>query len=316
MKIRYIVHLISVLAAFFGYGIQAQERLVSVASNPVLMKSHRPVPIKSGIPDTLQLPFLEDFSNSSPFPDSNRWTDSNVYINRSFAINPPTCGVATFDAIDSSGAVYSHATVESFRADTLTSRPVNLFFPSDTTIYLSFYYQPQGLGDAPEPGDSLVVEFFAPESKRWSRIWSTPGTALHDFRIVMINITNSRFLQKGFRFRFSNYASLAPSYEPSLKVNADHWNIDYVYLNKGRHYNDSIMKDASLVKPVGSLLLNYTAMPWEHFRIAGISAVKATYDVFINNLSSDTRIFSPVFSILPFGESGTGFQESFEPDSV
>ncbi len=316
MNIRNIVLTFSLLAEVLGNSGQAQERLASVVSNPVLTNPGQAIPLKSGIPDTLLLPFREDFSGSSPFPESIRWTDNNVYINHSFAINPPTFGVATLDAIDSTGAIYSTATVQSFLADALTSLPVNLFLPRDTTIYLSFYYQPQGLGDAPEPGDSLVVEFYAPGNNRWFRVWSVPGTATHDFRIVMLNITDSRFLQKGFRFRFCNYASLAPAYEPSLKVNADHWNLDYVYLNNGRHYNDTIMQDAALVKPVGSLLLNYTAMPWEHFRIAGISAVKAIFQISLNNLSSDRRVFSPVFRITPVWVAGTGFENSFQPDEV
>lgn len=316
MRIKYIVQLISFLIIILGTCAKAQERLVSVASNPVLANRDRPIPLKSGIQDTLQLPIREDFSNSSPYPDSTRWADHNVYINNSFAINPPTYGVATFDAIDSIGAVYSTATVESFLADALTSLPVNLFLPRDTTIYLSFYYQPQGLGDAPEPDDSLVVEFYAPDNNHWFRVWSTPGTLTHDFRIVMINITDSRFLQKGFRFRFRNYASLSPAYEPSLKVNADHWNLDYVYLNNGRHYNDTIMQDAALVQPVGSLLLNYTAMPWEHFKIAGISAVKAIFQINLNNLSSDRRVFAPVFRITPVWAAGTGFEKSLQSDEV
>ncbi|TSA36903.1 MAG: T9SS C-terminal target domain-containing protein [Porphyromonadaceae bacterium] len=316
MKFKYIVYIICFLVVVLGNYSQAQERLVSVTSNPVLINPGQSIPFKSGIPDTLQLPIRDDFSGFSPYPESIRWTDYNVNINHSFAINPPTYGVATFDAIDSTGTIYSTATVQSFLADALTSLPVNLFLPRDTTIYLSFYYQPQGIGDAPEPEDSLVVEFYAPDNNRWFRIWSTPGSTSHDFRIVMINITDSRFLQKGFRFRFRNYASLSPSYEPSLKVNADHWNLDYVYLNNGRHYNDTIMQDAALVQPVGSLLLNYTAMPWEHFKIAGISAVKAIFQVSLNNLSSDRRVFSPVFRISPVWVAGTGFEKNFQSDEV
>lgn len=316
MKIRPIFQLIILLVLVPGNILQAQERLVSVLSNPVLMNRNMPVPFKSGIPDTLNLPLRDDFSSPSPFPQSTFWTDNQVFINHSFAINPPTYGTATLDAIDSTGAIYSTATVQSFLADALTSLPVNLFLPRDTTIYLSFYYQPQGFGDAPEPGDSLVVEFYAPDNDRWFRMWSAPGSATHDFRIGMINITDSRFLQKGFRFRFRNYASLAPSYEPSLKVNADHWNLDYVYLNSGRHYRDTIMQDVALVQPVSSLLLNYTAMPWEHFRIAGISAVKTIFRINLNNMSSDRRVFSPVFRITPRWVAGTGFEKRFQADEV
>lgn len=316
MRIKIVFHIIVFLLVCSGYTTMAQERLVSVAANPV---PANPEPInrfKSGIQDTLQLPFIEDFSNSSIFPDAGHWTDRDAYVNTSFGINPPTYGVATLDAMDSTGAIYSTAAALPFFADALTSRPIDLFSPLDTTIYLSFYYQPQGLGDVPELRDSLTVEFFAPASQKWYRVWSTAGTASQDFRIVMINITDSRYLQKGFRFRFRNYASLAPAYEPSMKTNADHWNLDYVYLNKGRSYNDTIMGDAALVEPVGSLLLDYTSMPWEHFRIAGISAVKAIFQISLNNLSTERRFYSPVFRISPVWSAATGFEKLFQADEI
>lgn len=316
MKIRHITYLICFLSLYPGSNGHAQEKLVSVASNPVLMGEYRSTAHKSGVQDTLSLPVRDDFSDSSPYPSGTVWTDNHVFINNSFGVDMPTYGLATFDMIDSTGNVYSNATVESFLSDALSSRPVNLFLPLDTTIYLSFYYQPQGLGDAPEPGDSLVVEFYAPDSKRWSRVWSQPGSATHEFRIAMINITDSRFLQKGFRFRFRNYASLAPTYEPSWKVNADHWNLDYVYLNNGRRYNDTIMQDASLVQPVGSLLQNYNSMPWEHFKLAGISAVKAIFQINLNNISSDRRAFSPIFKITPVWMPEPGFEKNLPADEV
>ena len=315
MKFRYIVIAICLLLSSTGLA-EAQERLVSVGSYSALSKGISAIPTKSVNLDTLKLPVIDDFSSSSPFPGGALWTDNRVYVNNSFGLNAPTYGVATFDAMDSTGMVYSTATTESFPSDALTSQPVNLFLPLDTTIYLSFYYQPQGLGDAPEPGDSLVVEFWAPDSKRWLRVWSTPGSAVQDFRIAMINITDSRFLQNGFRFRFRNYASLAPSYEPSLKVNADHWNIDYVYLNNGRHFNDTIMPDASITQSVGSLLLNYTAMPWEHFKLAGISSVKAVYQINLTNLSGDQRNFAPIFKITPVWVAGSGFEKKMATDLV
>ncbi len=316
MKIRYIVYAFSLIALSFGSTGQAQERLVSVGSNPVLLSQPKPGTLKTGMSDTLNLPVIDDFSGTSPFPSSAVWTDNLVYVNNSFGVNPPTYGVATFDAIDSTGRIYTTATKDAYLADALTSRPVDLFLPLDTTVYLSFFYQPQGVGDAPEPGDSLIVECYAPDSKRWFRVWAMPGSGLQDFRIAMINITDSRFLQKGFRFRFRNYASLAPAFEPSLKVNADHWNIDYVYLNKGRHFDDIIMTDAAPVQSVGSLLVNYCAMPWEHFKLAGISAVKTSYQTHFNNLSLDRRAISPKLKITPVWGSETGFERVMPVDTL
>ena len=316
MKIRSIILFILILSVTVMGTVTAQERLASVASNPRVREAETAVPFKTLQNDTLRLPVIDDFSASFPLPDPAIWTDRKAYINNSFALNPPTYGVATLDAIDSTGKVYVDATVESFLADALTSRPIDLFLPLDTTTYLSFFYQPQGLGDAPEIRDSLVVEFYAPAFRKWYRAWSVAGSASKEFTIAMINITDSKFLQKGFRFRFRNYASMAPSYEASLKVNADHWNIDYVYLSNGRTYDDVVMKDVALFRSVGSLLLNYTAMPWEHFREIGINAVKAIFQINMNSLSAERQDFTPKLRIAPVWSSGTAFEKSFTPDVI
>ncbi len=131
MNLRYIVFFAGILLAGNGIRSQAQERLTSVASNPVLQKGARLLPYKSVTQDTLKLPVTDDFSGSSHFPGGGVWMDNQVYINNTFGLNPPTYGVATFDAIDSTGKIYTTATTESFLADALTSRPVNLFLPLD-----------------------------------------------------------------------------------------------------------------------------------------------------------------------------------------
>ena len=81
---------------------------------------------------------------------------------------PVNLGAATFDAIDQSGHVYSTASWIPFKADELLTQDIRLdsiFQPSarelspEDSVYLSFYYQPQGRGNQPEPFDSLVLEF-------------------------------------------------------------------------------------------------------------------------------------------------------------
>src|SRR5210317_2395154 len=62
---------------------------------------------KWGTADTLKLPFFEDFTSTVMYPDSSRWLDNDVYVNRSFAIYPPSIGVATFDYLDPNGKPYN-----------------------------------------------------------------------------------------------------------------------------------------------------------------------------------------------------------------
>ena len=121
MNIRYVTPFILLLALLPGLGTNAQERLLSVASNPVLARAGQPAPVKTGSQDTLDLPFIDDFSSNSPIPESSRWINRSAYVNYSFPLKPPTYGVATLDAIDSAGAVYRSATVQSFLADDLIS---------------------------------------------------------------------------------------------------------------------------------------------------------------------------------------------------
>src|SRR3569832_395224 len=58
---------------------------------------------KSTVQSVLTLPFRDDFSYDGIYPDPTLWTDSDVFINSSYADNPPTVGVATFDGIDKFG---------------------------------------------------------------------------------------------------------------------------------------------------------------------------------------------------------------------
>ena len=315
---RYSFLIICLIAtAILPDTLRSQEKLVSVGSYPELHAPGKNSPVKTGIPTLLELPFRDDFSGSGLFPSNQYWTDRNALINNTLCLNQPTIGVATLDAMDSTGQIYPHAQIASFLADELTSLPINLFFPLDTTVYFSFYFQAGGHGDMPEADDSLFLEFYAPDSKTWSRVWSKAGGVRSEvFTFQMIHITDSRYLQSGFRFRFRNYASLANSFEPSLKVNADHWHIDYVYLNRQRNYNDNVMQDVALVRGPGSLLLNYTAMPWQHFRQVGITAVTNIFPIHLRNLANQRYFFAPEFSIQDTWGTTPGFIMNIATDEV
>src|SRR5688500_5190972 len=57
-------------------------------------------------PDTLFLPFYDDFSRHTVWPSAERWSDSAAFINLNYPINPPSEGVATFDGLDKEGNPY------------------------------------------------------------------------------------------------------------------------------------------------------------------------------------------------------------------
>ena len=289
MKIRYKIFGF-LLFISFGLVFQAksQEYLTGLKENTQIkkfLKQKGSFPkVKSGS-TYLQLPFFDDFSEKSIFPDQTNWSDYSVYINNTQASSPLSLGVATFDAIDSSGMIYEYANTKSFEADFLTSREIDLEYPATDNIYLSFYYQAQGIMDIPEENDSLTLEFYAPEEEIWYNQWSIPGDSVKEFRAVIQQITDSIFLKKGFKFRFKNYASITDSRDASLISNADHWHIDYVYLNKNRTENDTIPQDICFTNPPVLSLKNYSSIPWKHFLENGSSEMDNIFEIEYQNNS-------------------------------
>ncbi len=244
----------------------------------------------------LELPFIDDFSNAGVFPVDTLWQDRNVFINNAYGYKPFTTGVATFDAINDTGGIYPNAVPSKFPADTLTSHQIRLdsvtalnmkLSPADS-VYLSFYIQPQGIGNKPEEDDSLTLRLYAPQQQRWIHAWSTTGTDLQTFydtngvymKRIMIPITDSMFFHKGFKMRFLNYASVSNNSIPSwVSGNVDIWNLDYVYLDMQRSHNDTSLVDWALISETGSLLENYMQMPWNQYMAAPIAEMSDTFRI-------------------------------------
>ena len=217
--------------------------------------------------DTVELPFFDDFSGDSIIPDQKKWADDFVFINNTYSEDQITQGIATMDALNSSGNLYESASSMVFEADRLTSQPLNLDYPASENIWLSFLYQPGGLGDSPEENDSLTLQFYAPGEDKWYSIWAATGRNKTGFKTVILPVADLRYLQAGFRFRFVNYASLgANTSDQSMMGNSDHWNIDYILIDRNRNENDTVFSDVAFTLPMRSVLNTYESMPWEQFR--------------------------------------------------
>ncbi|MBR1514187.1 MAG: T9SS type A sorting domain-containing protein [Bacteroidales bacterium] len=125
-------------------------------------------PVRRDVAPARFLPFFDDFSQSTVYPDSTKWTDNGAMVNDGFPMCPPNRNGVTLDVLDANGRVYDYAISNAFVAEYLTSVRIRLdsimepepraLTPADS-VYLSFYYQPQGNGLAPEPQDSLVLQF-------------------------------------------------------------------------------------------------------------------------------------------------------------
>lgn len=171
MNFRSIITILGLLPLFAS----GQEYLTGTGMNPLLYnaaKNGQFTKFKSGnLQDYIKLPFYDDFSYTLPFPDPALWADNEAFINTGFAVDPPDIGVATLDVLDSLGFVYRNIGLFPHYADHLTSRMIRLdsvyseenqiwqeIGPADS-VYMSFYFQPQGNGTPPSADDSLVLQF-------------------------------------------------------------------------------------------------------------------------------------------------------------
>ena len=113
----------------------------------------------------LRLPFIEDFSTSSVYPNDSVWSDNYAFINNTYASNAISMGVATLDGFNQFGQPYQpsvSSTGNEFiegSADVLTSNPFCFDGNVEDSLYMSFFYQAQGYGDFPNLEDSLIIEF-------------------------------------------------------------------------------------------------------------------------------------------------------------
>ncbi len=275
----------------------AQEFALPLRWNAQLNNGHTQ-PAKSNMRTTftipLELPFFEDFAQYSNYPDSNRWIDYKAYINNTMGASPISRGVATFDALDANGIPYDSFNNGSFRyADSLTSYPINLSLDSaGDSVFLSFFYQPQGNGFFPLPADSLSL-YFKTRFGGYIKVWSTPGSAIQPFKQVMIPITDSFYFHETFQFRFVNIAAL---YWADAV-----WNVDYIRMDRNRSRADTMIQDIAFTSNPTPLLNDYTSMPYSQYRVASIAETVVQMRDSIRNITSGAQGINYFFNIKDLG---------------
>ncbi|MEI7725719.1 MAG: T9SS type A sorting domain-containing protein [Bacteroidota bacterium] len=312
-----LIILISLVAVMAGF---TQEVIRGMQFNPMVkakaMELKRMNYLNAGsdtIPITI--PFFDDFSGNNVFPSPDRWIDRFAYENDDLPVFPVNLGAMTLDAINDSGNMYPAAVPGpvNFIADHLTSRYIRLdsvftpvpraLTPADS-IYLSFFYQPQGRASAPQKNDSLIMEFLAIPAHDslipggsvlvpdlWRKMWFSNGMPLDTFYLknnkwfvqVMVPVTDPLFFTNKFKFRFYNYVSLASSAEPSWQTNTAQWNLDNVYLNSGRTSFDTVYPELRFIYRPPSLLKHYESMPYIQYCDDPTNEISDTIDVFMTN---------------------------------
>lgn len=305
-----IKHFITTLLFIYTvFTAAAQEEMTSPTFNPIVARQYSEQRDEKSASTPIKLPVYDDFSVPSVYPSPAIWSDKFAFVNTDFAKNPPSVGVATLDVLNDKGELYTGAGQYPFDADYLTSLAIRLdsvFFPvkkaisRKDSVYISFFYQPQGRSiSPPSKKSSLILEFHSPldADSVWNEIWSTAGGIQVDtfaqpndryFHQVLIPISrindSIRYYKNGFKFRFRNIAALAANSQPDWRNNGSQWNIDMVELNTGRNINDTLTQDIAFGDIAPSMLLNYESMPMKQYRNNFINEMKDTIDIKIANL--------------------------------
>lgn len=258
--------------------LSAQEVVSNLISNPILSETKFTKDINKSV---LGLPFFDDFSYDRSIASIDLWEQSSVFVNRSYPLNPPTIGVATFDGLDRSGLARDfNPSNTTDPSDTLLSKEIDL--SGSNSVYLMFYYQAKGIGDAPELQDKLVLEFFN-DTLGWEQVWSSDDTVLQDFTKVVAVIDEPKFLHDSFQFRFRNYATISGNF--------DHWHLDYVKLDELLNTTDtSQLNDVAFVYSSPSFLNRYFEMPWTHFLNNEVTELKDSIDIKLRNNDASTNV--------------------------
>lgn len=279
---RYInlVYLLLIVVFYSTATVNAQEYAGHLNCNPALYAKKLPnlTAKKTTATAPLSLPFFEDFTGYGLFPDSSKWTDYHVYVNNTMGARPVSRGVATFDALDWRGIPYDTFSNTNFRyADSLTSQPVNLSLnvvnPADS-LYLSFFFQPQGNGFYPLPQDSLML-FLKTRFGGYIKVWSAMGSTLKPFKQIMIPIADSLYFDSFFQFRFINIAAL---YWADAV-----WNVDYIRLGTNRTIFDTAVNDVGFTSNPTFLLNDYTSMPYRQFFSFPVAERSSQYTCSLRN---------------------------------
>ncbi len=247
--------------------VQAQIEVSHISKKVTSGKSINAKQARTNNITPLKLPFWDDFSTSTNFPDTSLWLGSqNVSISSGIGINAPSFNVATFDGADVNGNVYSSDPNIVGLADSLLSKPIDLSDINsifENNIYISFFWQLQGQGEIPDPEDSIRLQF-RDIAGEWQTVWSMTGgntDITSSFQQEFIKVDPSRFFSESFQFKFESFSRLSGIF--------DTWQIDYILMNVGRNPSNVSHLDRTLTTFPTSLFGPYRAMPSSQFFSSG-----------------------------------------------
>ncbi|WP_456462481.1 T9SS type A sorting domain-containing protein [Reichenbachiella sp.] len=237
---------------------QLQIRSINRASNSLATSSGARITTTR---DTVNLPFWDDFSFSKTAADSTLWeSNTGAVINGTLGKVAPTVNVASFDGNDLFGNPHNPGGVGSDTVDVLTSQPIDLEAVKPDkrdSVWLSFYWQMEGLGEVPEQRDFLMLQFLDKKGS-WNEELTLLGVADNRFDSFMkesIQINHDDYFHSGFQFRFVSVGNSLGPY--------DAWHIDYVYLNQDRSPINESLVDRAVTEVPTPIFSEYTMIPYD-----------------------------------------------------
>lgn len=284
MKLRYLIPVFSLLCFT---QVQAQIQVVPLV--PQVQKTVH----SSARTAALKLPFFDDFSLAkNGQPDPTLWINGGTLVNNTTAIGHPSLNVATFDGLKADGTpyIFTNANAQD-STDFLTSQTIDIaaFQPRDS-LYLSFFWQAKGLIERPDvgDGDSLRLQFLT-NGGIWRTVWVEKGQNIsNNFTQVLVPVRAQIYLHDKFQFRFQAYGRESGRF--------DAWHLDYVYLNKGRRFNDLYVKDISVRKPLSPFLKRYWAMPLKQYLVNPAVETADSVKTDITNLFNNNNFTTYTFT--------------------
>lgn len=278
------------LPLFFIAQIRTLAQIKTVPlGNPASLKTAR-----VAATNTAKLPFFDDFSYGLKLNPNNWLSSGGTLVNNDYATNHPTINVVTFDGLKADGTPYNFTnSLAEGAADTLTSQIIDLstYQPADS-LYLSFFWQNSSLGDRPNATDSLRLQFLT-NGGIWQTVWSMKGDKEYpDFQQVLLPIrAQNLYFHNQFQFRFQSFGRLSGQF--------DIWNLDYIYLNTKRTFNDKFYVDLAVRRNMPSLLKRYRAMPVRQLMLKPSQELgdSLSTDVVYMNKSEVNNFFDYEFTI-------------------
>jgi hypothetical protein len=217
---------------------------------------------------------IADWFNISGSPDSTIWSNNNADINDR-ALNAP------------SGPYALNLNGKPDGGDVLDLYPVDLSAYQNSGIVFSYYYQPVGQGNAPEPEDSLLV-YFKNSLGNWVLISGYPGMTVQPFQQEIFDLATvpdggGSYFHSQFQVRLRSIGS-ASIYTPN-----DDWFVDNVYLGIPAPVItvslDTVLLDTTLVDSSSTMSLEISN--------AGLDTLRISQVIFsTSEFSSDLNSFS------------------------